>query len=268
MQIVTVNGVQLSVLDRGQGTPLLLVHGFPLDHTMWQRQTDDLAKDYRVIAPDLRGFGRSVATSGEVAMEQFADDLAALLEVLEAVEPVVFCGLSLGGYIAWQFWQRHRARLAALILCDTRALADPPEVARGRLVTAERVLAEGVSLLPETMLPRLFAPATFSEQPELIATTRRVMLETPSVGAAAALRGMARRPDFTGQLGRIDVPTLVVCGEHDTIATVSEMRALAAGIAGAQFLEVPRAGHMAPLENPAAVNAAIRAFLTASHQVG
>ena len=263
MPIVTVNEVQLHVLDQGHGTPLLLVHGFPLDHTMWQWQIDDLAKDYRVIAPDLRGFGRSPAASGEVAMEQFADDLAVLLDVLGVTEPVVFCGLSLGGYIAWQFWRRHRARLAALILCDTRALADPPEVAQGRLATAERVLAEGVSLLPETMLQRLFAPVTFTQQPELIAATRRVMLKTPAAGAAAALRGMARRPDFTSQLGEINVPTLVVCGERDAIVTVSEMRVIAACIAGAQFVEIPDAGHLAPLEKPASVNAAIRAFLAA-----
>ena len=268
MPIVTVNEVPLNVLDQGHGTPLLLVHGFPVDHTMWQRQMDDLAQEYRVIAPDLRGFGRSPATSGEVLMEQFADDLAVLLDVLGVAEPVVFCGLSMGGYIAWQFWRRHRARLAALVLCDTRALADPPEVAQGRLATAARVLAEGVSLLPETMLQRLFAPVTFDEQPELIAVTRRVMLNTPAAGAAAALRGMAQRPNFTSQLGAIDVPTLALCGEQDAIATVSEMRALAAGIAGAQFLEIPHAGHMAPLENPAPVNAAIRVLLAAQRPAG
>ncbi|MCY2995848.1 MAG: alpha/beta fold hydrolase [Planctomycetota bacterium] len=263
MPIVKVNDILCHVLDQGHGTSLLLVHGFPLDHTMWQGQINDLAKDYRVIAPDLRGFGRSLATSGEIAMEQFADDLAVLLDVLGVVEQVVFCGLSMGGYIAWQFWRRHPARLAALILCDTRALADPPDVAQGRLATAERVLAEGVSLLPETMLPRLFAPVTFAQQPELIAATRRVMLATPSAGAAAALRGMARRHDFTSQLGEIKVPTLVVCGEQDAIATVSEMRSMAACIAGAQFIEIPDAGHLAPLEKPASVNAAIRDFLAA-----
>jgi 3-oxoadipate enol-lactonase len=263
MKTLTIGRGPLSVVDQGRGRPVLLVHGFPLDHTMWQGQIDDLSRDYHVLAPDLLGFGRSPPTAGVVSMSQLADDLAALLDALGIRERIVFCGLSMGGYIAWPFWQRHRSRLDALILCDTRAVSDSPEVARGRLATAERVLAEGVDLLADTMLGRLFAPVTFAERPGIIDATRQVMLRTPPVEAAAALRGMAERPDFTGSLGDIDVPTLVVCGEHDAIATVAEMRLIAARIGGARFVEIPEAGHMAPLENPAPVNAALRSFLAA-----
>src|SRR5437879_9784417 len=125
-----------------------------------------------MIAPDLRGFGQSDVTHGTVMMEQFADDIAALLNALLITEPIVFCALSMGGYVAWQFALRHRQRLARLILCDTRAVADSPEAAAGRLKTAERVLAEGASVAAEALLPKLFAPTTYSERPQIVEATR------------------------------------------------------------------------------------------------
>ncbi|MGE3777939.1 MAG: alpha/beta fold hydrolase, partial [Pirellulaceae bacterium] len=136
-------GLTWEVAQRGKGVPLLLVHGFPLDHTMWQKQLDDLSQVCRVVAPDLRGFGRSEVTPGMVSMGQFADDLAALLDALQISEPMIFCGLSMGGYVAWQFWRRHRSRLRGLILCDTRSVADSPEAAAGRRTTADKVVAQG-----------------------------------------------------------------------------------------------------------------------------
>lgn len=263
MNRILANGIELNVRQQGQGQPLLLVHGFPLDHTMWHEQIDGLSSVCRVIAPDLRGFGGSGTTAGTVTMEQLADDLAALLDALEVAEPVALCGLSMGGYVAWQFWHRHRRRLGSLILCDTKASADSPEAARARLESADRVLTEGAGFLADSMLEKLFAPTTDSEQPELVEATRQVILATAPEGLAAALRGMAERADATSWLPRIDVPTLVVCGRHDAIASVEEMRGLAAQIPGAHFREISLAGHLAPLENPAETNLAIREFLTA-----
>src|SRR5438094_4929210 len=132
-KLVAIPGSTLNVEEVGQGTPILFVHGFPLDHTMWRHQIADLSSDFRCIAPDLRGFGQSSVTAGTVTMEQFADDLAELLEALHVTEPIVFCGLSMGGYIAWQFARRHAPRLKGLILCDTRADPDAPEAAADRL---------------------------------------------------------------------------------------------------------------------------------------
>ncbi len=119
MNRINLEDITLNVIERGSGPPLLLVHGFPLDHQMWRGQIDELAEDFRVIAPDLRGFGASDATEGTVTMQQFADDLANLLDQLSVQQPVRLCGLSMGGYIAWQFWRRHGDRLSHLILCDT-----------------------------------------------------------------------------------------------------------------------------------------------------
>ncbi|HEY2411185.1 MAG TPA: alpha/beta fold hydrolase, partial [Pirellulaceae bacterium] len=122
MANVQVNGIKLNVVERGTGVPLLLAHGFPLDHSMWSGQLDGLSDRCRVIAPDLRGFGASDVVPGVATMQQMADDLAGVLDALAIREPVIFCGLSMGGYVAWQFALRHRTRLAKLILCDTRAI--------------------------------------------------------------------------------------------------------------------------------------------------
>lgn len=261
MARIKVNDVELNFVERGHGTPLLLVHGFPLDHSMWQHQLEGLADVCRVIAPDLRGFGQSDVTPGKVTMQQFADDMATLLDALKITQPVTFCGLSMGGYVAWQFTQRHRARLAKLILCDTRSVADSAEAAEGRRKTAQRVLAEGVQVVADAMLPKLFAPDSAIRERTWVTQTRDVMLRTPPAGIAAALLGMAERPDVTPQLSQFDVPALVVCGQYDAISPSAEMREVAAKLPSARYVEIARAGHMAPLEQPAAVNAAIREFI-------
>jgi len=261
---VSVRGLSLFVEVRGEGRPLLFVHGFPLDHTLWREQLNWLPQQgsFQVIAPDLPGFGQSERLPGDVvSMERFADDLAALLGVLGIREPVVYCGLSMGGYIGWQFWKRHRAQVAALVMCDTRAAADSPEAAQVRLQNAERVLEEGPAFLADTMLERLFAPSTRKNSPDLVADVRRVMVSTSPQTIAAALRGMAHREDFTGQLATIDVPTLLVCGRQDALSPVEEMRWVADAIPSAQFVVLEDAGHLAPLEAPQAFHEALLAFL-------
>lgn len=263
-QFVRIGDVELYLTSRGEGKPLLLVHGFPLDHTMWREQlaTFQGHSGWRIIAPDLRGFGRSTGPAmNVVGMEQFADDLAYLLDACGIHEPVTFCGLSMGGYIAWQFWNRHRRRLARLVLCDTRAAADSPEAAQMRWQSAERVLEEGPKFLADNMVDRLFSSATRRNRPELVEQTRQVILSTKPEAIAAALRGMAQREDFTARLPNIDVPTLVVCGKEDAISPVEEMQSIAEDIPGARFCVLEDAGHMAPLENPNGFHEALRDFL-------
>lgn len=258
---VTANGVRLAVVDRGQGRAIVLLHGFPLDHTMWRHQVDLLSSKYRVIAPDLRGFGASEAIPGTATMEDMADDTSALLDALEVRQPVVLCGLSMGGYVAWEIVRKYAWRLAALVLCDTRSQPDTPAAANARLETAQRVLAEGMGSLAENMLERLLAPNTRERQPHLVQGLREVMLRTNPVGAAAALRGMAARRNATPLLRSIFVPTLVLGGVHDAISPPSEMQAMAAAIPGGRWVPIPEAGHMAPCENPHAVDRALVDFL-------
>lgn len=260
---VRAGDIELAVHDQGTGPPMLLVHGFPLDHSMWQGQysgTSPLAARYRLIVPDLRGFGLSSVSAGTVGMQQMADDLAALLDTLEVTDPVIFCGLSMGGYVAWRFWERHRQRVRALVLCDTRSAPDTPEAARGRQQLAAKVLSEGAGVVAEAMLPKLFAKETAARQPHLVEATEQVIRRTSAEGIAAALRGMAERPDATPLLSTINVPTLVVVGQHDAISPPAEMRGIADAINGVKFVEVPDAGHMSPLENAPAVNTALSEF--------
>ena len=228
---------------------------------MWQGQIAELSQEFRVVAPDLRGFGQSDDPTDTVTMPQFADDLAELLEQLAGDRPVAFCGLSMGGYIAWQFWRRHPQRLSHLILCDTRSAPDSPEAAQARYQTAERVLAEGTSVLIDTMIPKLFSERTRRQNHAVVTASQQVIRTARPAGVAAALRGMAQRVDATPWLPEIRVPTLVVCGQEDAITTVSEMDGIARAIPQAQFVVIPGCGHMAPLEDPIHVNKAIRGFL-------
>jgi pimeloyl-ACP methyl ester carboxylesterase len=263
MAQVFVNDAYLHVLRCGAGSPLLFVHGFPLDHSMWSGQIDALSERYYVIAPDLRGFGLSGGLLPTLSMTQHADDLAALLDALEITEPVVFCGLSMGGYIALKFWERHRDKLRALVLCDNRAAADTPEAVAARMTMAQRVLNEGASLAADAMLPKLFPVNIGQSNPQAYEAIKQVILRTPPETIAAAQRGLAERSDMRGELPQIQVPTLVVCGEEDVLAPLPEMQAIAAAIPHSQFAMIAGAGHMSPLEKPAEFNRLLAAFLAA-----
>jgi len=261
MSKLVLPGVELALADHGTGRPVVLIHGFPMDHSIWARQVQSLAPHYRVITPDLRGSGRSSVTPGKVTVEQWADDLAAMLDALKIVEPVVLGGLSMGGYVAFRFFQAHRSRLAGLILCDTRAAADTPQAAAGRLDTAQRLERESGQFLADTMPPRLLAPATLDGKPEVVDHLRRMILAGDPVGYAATLRGLAERPNFTPLLSQIDCPTLLIVGRHDAISTMAEMNAMARAIPGSRIVEIDNAGHVTPLEAPGEVSRAMERFL-------
>lgn len=265
MDIAHLSQGDLAYVDRGQGQPVLLVHGFPLDHTMWNSQIDALSPHFRVIAPDLRGFGRSplgdVDPQHGIAMEQYADELVELLDAIGVMESIVLVGFSMGGYIAWQFVRKHPARLCALIQCDTRAAADSEEGRAGRIKVAENIAEWGSARVAEMMGPKLFSMHNLETKPQLMAELRRVVSQTAPAGIAAAQRGMAARPDVTAMLPQIRLPTLVLVGEDDVISTSAEMRSITAAIPGATFVEIPASGHMTTMENPAAVNRALITFL-------
>jgi len=266
MKTISTGDVEMAVEDRGSGPVLLLVHGFPLDHTMWEGQIAEFSPRCRTIAPDLPGFGRSPPArapqpNAKLTMAEYAEHLERLLGALGASGPIVYCGLSMGGYIAWQFWRKFASRLAALVLCDTRAIADTPQVAAGRAELAARVLAEGPDPLVAAMLTKLLGPDTFAQRPQFVEQVRQMIGRATPAGAAAALGGMADRPDVTEWLGQIKLPTLLICGEHDVISPADEMRGIAGRIPGAQMEVIPAAGHMSPLENAAGFNAVLSEFL-------
>lgn len=261
MKRVFARELEFGVVDQGQGSPIVFVHGFPLSHAMWNAQIPVFAAEHRVIVPDLRGFGESVDTDGTVTIEDFADDLAAVLDFLQVREPVVLCGLSMGGYIAFHFVRKYRERLRGLVLCDTRASADLPEVVQNRLRIAQLVIDRGTQPVADAMLPNAFAPKTFADRPEVVEVVRAMIISSDPTGVAAASRGMAVRPDMTDLLPKIDLPTLVVVGADDALTPVDEMRRMSASIPRAKFKIIPDAGHLAPLENPLVFNATLATFL-------
>ena len=262
MKTLRVRDLEMAFVEEGSGLPLLLVHGFPLDHTMWKYQIDQFAQHCRVIAPDLRGFGRTAVTPGVATMEQMADDLHALLDALGVQEQILFCGLSMGGYIGWQFARKYENRLKALVACDTRVIADSAEQAASRRELADRVLREGPSPVAETMLPKLFSGETQERRPDLVQATREVILRSKPEGIAAALRGLAERPDMTEFVTKLEVSTLVIVGEHDAISSREEMEGIAESMPNAAWVVVPHAGHLSPLENPDVFNEALAQYIT------
>ncbi len=265
MKTISLSTADISYIDQGTGAPILLIHGFPLDHTMWDAQISVLAEKYRVIAPDLRGFGESslgtIDPAKGISMEQYADDLAELLDKLGVSEPIVLVGFSMGGYVAWQFVRKHAVQLRALAQCDTRAVADTEEARAGRIKMAENVAEWGSGRVAEMMGPKLFGPRTFEKQPAVVAAVHRVVENTQPAGIAAAQRGMAARPDMTGFLPQIKLPTLVLVGEGDAISSPKEMESIAAAIPAAQFVVIPDSGHMTTMENPNAFSEALLTFL-------
>jgi len=248
----------LGVTEAGSGEPLVLVHGFPLDATLWHEQVVGLAPERRVIAVDLRGRGKSLAAPDERwTIDTHADDVTRTLDALGLIT-VDLAGLSMGGYVAFALVRRHAARLRSLVLVDTKAAADSSEARAGRLATADKVRAEGSRVLVDSMLDKLLAPGASTAARQ---TTAAMMERTPPETAARDLLAMGDRPDATPLLATIRVPTLVVHGAEDALMPASAARAMAAAIPGARFAAIPGAGHLAPLERPGEVNAVLREFL-------
>jgi len=253
--------MELAYEERGSGPVLLFVHGFPLDRTMWIPQLAGLAKLRTCAAVDLRGHGLStIENTDGFSMDLFADDIATTLDTMGA-DKVDLCGLSMGGYVVFSFFRRHRDRVRSLIFCDTKAEADSPEAKAAREKTAELVASQGLDALYEQLEGKMFGS---SPSDDVKAKVRRMFNATaPEVAAADAL-AMRDRDDSTGDLAGIDVPVLWLQGEEDALMPVENARATAEKIPGARFVPIPGGGHVAPMENPDAVNAAIKDFLTSS----
>lgn len=257
---LALDGGAIEYAVAGDGPALLLLHAFPLGHFMWDAQAAALASKYRVIRFDARGFGGSDRAQGPLTMERIADDAAALLDHLGVARAVVG-GCSMGGYAALAFVRRHPQRLAGLVLQDTRAGADSEEGKAGRMALAAKVLAEGASVAVSAFLPKLLGETTQREQEPLVAALRERILATAPQAIADALHGLAARADSRPTLAEVRVPTLVLVGAEDVLTPPAESQAMAAAIPGSRLEIVARAGHLANLERPEAVNQALAAFL-------
>ena len=260
---VPVGDVELAVEVRGEGVPVLFVHGFPFDRTMWRHQLATLSR-VRRIAPDLRGVGGSGAPAAAdgYSLARYADDLVAVLDAL-GVRQAVLCGLSMGGYVIFELLRRHPGRVKAMILADTKPQADSAEAKRGREELTQVAQRDGQDAVIERLLPRLLAPATQATQPEVAGQVREMARRWSVPGLVGALRTLRDRPDSTETLRGVRVPTLVLVGSDDEIAPPDTARAMAQLIPDAQCHVVPAAGHIAPLEQPLATSRLLADFLRA-----
>jgi pimeloyl-ACP methyl ester carboxylesterase len=251
----------LPYTDRGRGQPLVLLHGFPLDRRMWDAQVEGLSDHYRVIAPDLRGFGRSVRHD-PFSIESLADDIHLFLEQLVAV-PCVLAGLSMGGYVALAHAKKYQSDLRGLILVDTKAAADTAEGRQGRQKMIDLVRLSGAKAVAEQMLPKMLAPGTLENRPDVVKSMRTMMEACSPQTIEHALAAMRDRPNRAGELPSIEVPTLVVVGDADAITPPEVAETMAKAIPSAMLETIRSAGHMSPMEQPEQVNRAIERFMAA-----
>ena len=248
----------------GEGPPVVLLHPFPAHHELMLPAAQPLASRYKIILPDLRGHGESEAGEGPATMEKHADDLVRVLDDAD-VGRAVFCGVSIGGYVLFEFWRRYRGRVAGLVLSDTRPQPDTPEGRAGRLKSADDVLERGTESIVEGMLPKLFGKTTLSARPDLVDQARRMMLKMSPADIAQVQRGMAERPDSVPSLKTINVPTLILIGEEDTLTTVADGELMRKQISGSQLQVIAKAGHYAIWEQSAEAGRLLRQFVDALH---
>jgi 3-oxoadipate enol-lactonase len=245
---------------RGKGPPVVLLHPFPCDHEFWSPVAAALDSRYRLILPDLRGHGDSEIGEGPALMQKHASDVARVLDAA-GVGKAAFVGCSIGGYVLFEFWRRFRLRVTSLALCDTRPQADTAEGRANRLAAAATVLEHGAEPFLETMIPKLMGRTTVATRPDLVDGARGMMRKMSAEDISLVQRGMAERPDSVADLKTINVPTLIVIGEEDVLATVADGELMRRNIAGSQWRVIPKAGHYAPWEQPEAVGMVLRQFL-------
>ncbi|MFJ9056648.1 alpha/beta fold hydrolase [Streptomyces sp. NPDC102409] len=258
-----VNGVSIRYDDQGpaDGTPVVLVHGHPFDHTLWAPQAAALtAAGYRVVTPDLRGYGSSEVVPGTCLLSDFADDIAALLDTL-GLQDVVVGGVSMGGQIAMEFLRTRPERVRGLVLSDTSPVAETEEGKAFRAALADRLLAEGMGGYADEVIGRMIAPYNVTALPDVAAHVLAMMRGTAPEGAAAALRGRALRPDYRDTLASASGPVLLVVGADDDYTPVSDAKAMHGLVPFADLVVIERAGHLPGVEQPTAFNEALLRFL-------
>lgn len=241
---------------------LVLLHGFPLDHRMWLSQIEDLSRNYHVIVPELRGFGDSTLSDRPYGMSDLADDVEAVRQHLAHGQQIELCGLSMGGYVAFQYASRYAKHLNSLVLVNTKPHADSQEARQGRLNMARQVSEEGVKAVMSGMSTKLLCEDTLRAKPDAVSLLEEMILGSQADSVAQAQRAMAQRDDFSDTITTFNVPTLVVAGEMDQLCPLDATRAWAGSIPGARLEVLEDAGHMTPMESPDRFNVALRDFLS------
>ena len=257
MKSTRANGLTIAYEDRGSGPPLLLLHGFSLDHSMWAAQVAGLERQYRLIVPDLRGLGETEAPSAPISIEDMADDAAALLEALD-IPAAAVAGFSMGGYILAQMLVRHPLKVRAAAFVSTGgANADPPERQEARMKSMQFVIDEGTAAFADAFVPQLFTPAYAASHPDEVGQTREVIEGQRPASIALLLDALRQRVDVAYYLKDIHVPCAVIGGEEDALISAQTMRELHEILPGSTVDLIGGVGHMSPVEAPEKVSFAL-----------
>jgi 3-oxoadipate enol-lactonase len=260
MPHVPIEDIQLAFTDVGSGNPVVLIHGYPFNRSLWTEQATALSKKHRVVVPDLRGFGETDTGSAAASMQRMALDVKLLMDHLN-LDRAVIGGLSMGGYVALAFYKHHPERVAGMVLANTRAEADSPESKTARREQAEKALAAGMASIADSMLPKLLTPDTVSKRPDLVKRIRDMMLRTNPAGAAAALLGMANREDTTDLLSEISVPALIIAGRDDALIPPQHSYTMHERINGSRLVLIDHAAHVVNLEQTEDFNRELLKFV-------
>jgi 3-oxoadipate enol-lactonase len=252
-----INPVDLYYEVYGQGKPVIFLHGFPFDHTIWNSLVPLMESEARLILPDLRGFGRSPVTDDVYTMRLLAEDVRHLMDRL-ALEKAVLVGHSMGGYVALAFSHAYPARVCGLGLVATQAAADSPERRQARYKTAEAVAHKGSRVVASDMVSSL------TPNKDLVKPIQNLILQAQPAGIVGALKGMAERSEMTGSLSDISVPVVVVAGLADQLLPLEKMQTMAQMLPKGWLVEVEGAGHMVMMEAPEQVAGALRQVIKMS----
>jgi pimeloyl-ACP methyl ester carboxylesterase len=260
MEKISSDGAEIRFDLAGSGSPVVLLHPFPVSHEFWLPVAAFLCSRYRLIMPDLRGHGDSGLGDGPATMQKHAADLARVMSAA-GTERAPLVGVSIGGYVIFEFWRRFRERVSALVLCNTKASADNPEARTGRLQSADDVLLRGTESFFDSMLQKVLGETTRRSRPDLVDGVLRMMRKMSPEDIAGVQRGMAERPDSIPTAKTINVPTLLITGSEDKITGVPEAEVMRQKIRGSEMKVVAKASHYSPWEQPEEVGRLLRQFL-------
>ncbi len=260
MEKISSDGAEICFDVAGSGPPVVLLHPFPANREFWLPVTQFLSTRYRLIMPDLRGHGDSSLGDGSATMSKHAADVAHVMNAA-GVDRAPLIGVSIGGYVIFEFWRQFRERVSALVLCNTKASADTAEARAGRLQAAEDVLQRGTEPFFEGMLQTVLGETTRQLRPDLVEGALRMMRKMSPEDVASVQRGMAERPDSIPTAHTINVPTLLITGDEDTLTGVPEAEVMKQSIRGSQMKIVAKAGHYSAWEQPEEVGRLLRQFL-------
>lgn len=257
---IEINDINIHYHEEGEGLPVVFIHAFALNQTMWKEQVAALKNQYRCITLDLRGFGHSDVVEGTTLMSQMASDVRELMKAL-SIDKAVLVGLSMGGYVALSFYRYFPEAVRALVLADTRATADAEQARANRLLSAEKALREGSAAIADETTPKLLGDTTIETNADLVKLVHAIQAANSPAGIAAAQRGMAARPDSTELLSQINCPVLVIVGSEDKLTPVAEAEVIHNGISNSQLRVIENSGHLSNMETPKEFNKALAEFL-------